>query len=475
MNLTKRVGLLGGAAALTFAGVGVADDTTGAEVDYKARLAAAEAKIAQLEAQSSDNWLTEQRSEEIRNLVHDVLADADTRSSMLQSSMTAGYDNGAVIGSSDGNWLLRVNMLMQQRFAYNNQSVDDDALSNVDEDRWGFENTRTAFNLSGHVVNPDWFYNVRINVGNNDGDTGDSFADSNDGRVGTQWAYLGYDYGNGWKVMMGQMKAPLLREELINAEHQQAVERSNINYMYTGGYTQGLAFSHEMDQMRYTFAYNDGARTGNLTALNADTEYAFTGRLEFLFSGTWGQFDDFTSPPGDEQGVMVGVAGHYQKGEYGFTSTTGFNESEVYILTADVSLEFGGGNIYAAVTYLDNDTESVSGLTDVDTGELGFLVQGGLYLNDEMELFARYEYADVDRTGFDDLSIMTVGLNWYFAGHNAKWTTDIGYAFDQVPTAGGLVGGGVHEDGNISNWRGDEPVTGDDGQIVFRTQWQILF
>ena len=52
-----------------------------------------------------DNWMTEERAEEVRSLVRDVLADADTRASLLQSGMTAGYDDGFMIGSTDGNFL----------------------------------------------------------------------------------------------------------------------------------------------------------------------------------------------------------------------------------------------------------------------------------------------------------------------------------------------------------------------------------
>ena len=62
------------------------------------------AKIAELSAQQNADWLTEQRSDEIREIVQDVLADADTRASLQGSNMAAGYDDGFVISSSDGNW-----------------------------------------------------------------------------------------------------------------------------------------------------------------------------------------------------------------------------------------------------------------------------------------------------------------------------------------------------------------------------------
>src|SRR4051812_5789090 len=103
MSLKTRVGLLAGATALTLTSVSFAGPATGND-DLAQRLAAAEAKIASMEAATNQNWLTDQRASEIKGLVQDVLADADTRASLLQAGATAGYDNGFIISSTDGNW-----------------------------------------------------------------------------------------------------------------------------------------------------------------------------------------------------------------------------------------------------------------------------------------------------------------------------------------------------------------------------------
>src|SRR5262245_25680783 len=212
---TTRVGLLAGATALTLTGVSFGGPASDGNGDLAARLAAAEAKIAAMEAAQNQAWLTEQRAAEIRGLVQDVLADADTRASLLQAGATTGYDNGFVLSDSAGDWLLRTNFLMQQRFIWN---LQDDAGGN-DSNRYGFENTRSKFMLEGHVVNPSWYYRVDVNVGNNGGGFGD------DSRVGTLNGYLGHKYENGLNIQMGSMKMPLLREELVQAQYQLLVER----------------------------------------------------------------------------------------------------------------------------------------------------------------------------------------------------------------------------------------------------------
>jgi hypothetical protein len=474
MCLTKRAGFLTGAAALILTG-GVyarpADSTDNDEL--RARLLAAEARLAELEATDSAEWLTEERAEEIRGLVQDVLADADMRASLLGSGITAGYDNGAVLGSSDGNWLLRTNVLIQSRSIYN----DKDSGLDDDDDRRGFEVTRAKLILSGHVVSPEWRYMLDVNFGVGGGDSGmfDLSVDDPDGtdRTGVGNAWISRDFGNGWYLKSGQMKAPLLREELVDAQYQLAIERSVLNYFFTGGYVDGIDLGYAGDSFRFDVAFTDGARTGGTVWQSADTDYAFTVRGEFLLSGNWDQFMDFTSPQGDENGVMIGGAFHYQQGE----DDTSKDGADIWVVTGDLSWEFGGGNLFASVVYADIDIDTLPGpADDIEGNPLGFLVQGGWYLNETWELYGRYEWCDFDVSGVEDLSIATIGVNKYFAGHNAKWSLDWGYAFDELD---GILSGGLDPitmDGypaQITGWRTDAPD--EDGQWVLRTQLQILF
>ena len=450
MSLTKRVSLLGGVAVLTISGGSFADPAADAtNQELRSRIADLESRLAAVEKQDGHNWLTEQRAAEVKSLVQDVLADADIRSSLLAQGMTAGYDDGAVIASAGGDFMLRTNLHIQERFMLNSS----EQAGAGDDDLWGFETTRAKFILSGNVVSPEWFYKVEIETGSN-----------NTGRTGLQDAYVGYDYGNGWKVIVGTYKAPLLREELVDSRYQLAVERSLTNYLYTGGRTNGIAVDYMGDQLHFIGSLNNGIDNtfyGGLVgggagaaALVSDTDFAFTVRGEWLAMGNWDQFTDFTSPSGSETGLMVGGALHYQTDEELAT------QLDLFVLTGDVQFEFGGANAYAAFVYANAED------TTIDVSPLAIILQGGYYFTDDWEGFARYEWSDPDGASSltDDISIFTVGVNKYFAGHNAKWTTDIGLGLDSIGAAAAVPVTGFRADG-----------TGEDGQVVIRSQLQIVF
>ncbi|MHC4428316.1 MAG: hypothetical protein ACYS0D_06900, partial [Planctomycetota bacterium] len=241
--------------------------------------------------------------------------------------------------------------------------------------------------------------------------------------------------------------------------YQQAVERSLVNEEFTAGRTQGVALDYRGDRFHIIGGWTDGhpASGGfNMPAIMPDTDFSLTLRAEGLFSGQWSQFDDMASWKEDETGFMVGGAVHYQEGESGSIA----DELEVLQWTIDASAEFGGASLLAYIV-----GRHLSGPIDAD--QFGIVIQGGYFLTDDWEAFLRWELGDDDTAG-DDLNVVTIGATRFFSGHQLKWTTDIGIAIDDVRTTwgDGSLGGG----GGIAGWR-----TGDSGQVVLRSQFQLLF
>jgi hypothetical protein len=450
MTRTKRVGFFAGAAALTLTGVGFGENTPDASNDeLKARVAQLERQLAELKANSGDSWLTEQRSAEIRSLVQDVLADADTRASLLQNGAGAGWDRHFFLGSQDGAFRLNIGVQAQFRYVFNSQ--DDEALAG-DTSRGGFENSRTKAIFWGNIIDEHTTYKVQGN-----------FDRDGEGDFGLEDAWINHDYDNGWGLKVGQFKAPLLREELVDSSMQQTVERSLVNSVFTADRVQGIMAHFMADQFRFSGAFHDGGRSANSSALSYDTEWAFTARGEFMLSGSsWELFDDHASWQGGETGTLLGAAAHYEKEEFG-TALDG--EIETLILTGDATLEFGGWNLFGAVVWSDFDSDTAV----FDANPWGVVVQGGVFVAEDWELFGRFEWGDSDFEDSEELTVLTLGATKYFSGHASKWTTDFGYAFNPVdPFWGGS------EDADLAGWESDfDPDA--DGQFVIRTQWQLLF
>lgn len=443
-----------GLMAVVGAAAPIAQGGASSNSDLQAEVAQLRAEVAQLKAGAGENWLTDQRAAEIRSLVEDVLADADTRSSLLQSGMTAGWDKHPFLASSDGNFKLEIQGQLQVRFVYANRDNSGD-----DDNRWGFENRRTKLKFAGHIVNPDWYYKV----------TG-AFSKSS-GDFGLEDAYIGYKMGNGWKLQMGQFKGPWLREELVSSSKQLAVERSLVNEEFNQGFQQGVQLAYQGDRFGFKAMYHDGLQSENSQWLVEDVEFAASARVEFLAAGDWKQFGDFTSFRGNEFGALIGAALTYELDEYGTGDPNALDadgnpapipnnaEETRWGLTVDCGLEFNGANLYGAVIYFNRDDDA-SDARD----QWAFVIQGGLFFTDDWEGFVRYEYGDYDTAGVEDLSLVTVGVNRYWAKHNLKWSTDLGYGLNEVasPWSSGSAG-----------WQHD--ALDQDGQIVFRTQMQLLF
>jgi len=404
-----------------------------------ARVDVLRAKVATLRAAwpTEEDWLTEQRADEIRNLVHDVLADADSRTSMLQRGLTAGRDKSFFLASADNAFRLEIAGHVQVRFAYNGQSGGP-----IDDHRWGFENRRTKLKFEGHVLDESWTFQV---IGAFLGIGGTFFLDT---------GYITKTFDNGVAVRVGQFKPPFLREELISSSRQLAVDRSLVNEEFNQGRAQGIEVGYKNDVFGIKGSYHDGFRSRGTAASAETTEFAFTARAEWLAAGSWGQFEDFTSWSGDELGVLIGGAIHYEKDEYG---TAAGPEEETFSWTVDGSVEFGGAHLYGAVVGRHLEVAGAD--------QVGVVVQGGMFfVPDDWELFARYELGDLDIAGSENLNIVTVGVNRYFAKHALKWTTDVGVAFEPIDIRFAALGAG---------WRTD--TAGENGQVVIRSQLQLLF
>lgn len=429
-------------------------------VELRERVARLESKITQMQAADGERWLTEERAADIRGIVTDVLADADARSSLQDSGATAGWEKGKgfFIRSADGNFALRIAGQIQFRWVWN--ETDNGP---VDDDRYGFENRRAKLFFRGNVVDPSWTYEFEVQGSRTSGSMQEG-----------ENIWIQKDLGSGFKLKAGQFKAPFNREELVSAKELMTIDRSNVNGKLSTGVVQGVMGTYEAEMWRVSAAVIDGFgsasyNTGGASGFDGeDQEFAGAARLEVLPMGTWKSAGNDTGFRGTDTTLLFGAAVAYQKGEYG-TGTNSAppdfnnNEAEDFRATLDATFKTDGFSAGLAGIYRKLQTDDTV-LAPVDRDQWAIVARAGFFVSDDIELFGLYEWGDLDIAGVSDLSTLTLGVTKYFDQHNLKWTSDIGYGFNPVASDWASAGSG---------WRADS--AGQDGQMVIRTQLQLLF
>lgn len=445
MRIECLKALSGAGLVALLAGSAIAEPTTTAD------------EIAALEAQLKEArtaYAQEQRQEEINDLAAAAAGDAASRSFFVGAPATIGYNGpGKGFGISDegGNNTLNIKAYSQFRYVYNHQE-DFDGSPNVDGTTNGFEFARNRIGLYGKLMG-ELDYNILADFGR---DGGFTLLD----------AYFDWDFEQDMTLRVGQMPVPFSYEFFgVGSTSQLAVERSTVDALFGAGRTQGVALIYSgVENLTLIGAVTDGANAVN-TPWNGDmADFAITGRADYVFAGDPAQFKDFTSDYSSDFGFRLGGAAHYQDGDVGDGATPGNglkNGPNVFAWTVDAQAEWQGANLYGAI-FGQHIQSEVPG-DDSEPDNYGYLAQGGFYFAEDMELFGRWEYFDIDGYAKDEPHIFTVGLNYYLNGQTNKLVTDIGFATEEMTSVFANQSRGTEVDAD-----------GEDGQIFFRVQWQLM-
>jgi hypothetical protein len=382
----------------------------------------------------------------------ELLADASSRTSFQGGGSYSG--NGFNIQDASGNNRLTIGGYLQFRYALSFR--DDQSVGDTADVTNGFSTPITRLRASGTVGTKELGYKIQT--------TYSQF----DGVAAIDDAFATWDFGNGWQAKWGQFNLPVVREISIGAEEHLGADFSIGSQFFGQGYSQGIQVGYTGERVRAMAAFSDGAGTANTnfdSALEAD--YALSFRVEGLLMGTdWEQFNNYTSwrsASGDS--LLLGGAVHWQDG--GETNAT--TDQQVLLYTLDASWEGPGYNVTAAFYGRNLDPQ---GGTDRD--DFGGTVQGGLFLADNWEVFARWDGLFLDKdavAGEDVMNFLGVGVNYYlFADSNAaKFTAQVNYAFDDT-TALGAPGSFLANDGQ-NGFLGDS----EEGEFAIIGQMHVAF
>ncbi|RMH26526.1 MAG: hypothetical protein D6692_09150 [Planctomycetota bacterium] len=346
---------------------------------------------------------------------------------------------------------LSLGVQMQFRYQFNSRDDASITLANPDDDlSVGFVMRRAKVEAKGDIT--DSMKGKAVFAFNRTNGTAvleDLYAD---------WAV-----NDTLTLRIGQFKLPVLREESISSKYQLAPERSAMNETFNQDRSQGVQAMFGGDNWRGMVAFSDGANSDNTVfTSSAEADYALTGRFDFKFGeASFKQFDQFTSFRGAAGGSVLGAAFHWQT--MGDTNPSAPTSTDMMLATVDYQLVADGWNLFVAGVWSNTDT----GATDFD--DFGLIAQGGIFVSDQTELFARWDSVlpDDDRgaTG-EDFNTVTFGVNYYFVpeSHAAKFTLGLSWYLDD--TTSSIV--------STSDGHNLLPDS-EDGQFGITAQAQLLF
>jgi len=267
------------------------------------------------------------------------------------------------------------------------------------------------------------------------------------------------------KLKFGQFKSPFLYEELVSSGAQPLVDRSFTNSYFSQGRSQGVSFiyaGNESDDYKVEINFSDGFRSANTGfASAAEADFAIGGRFDYKVQGAWSDFKDFSAGAGQEQALRFGGAIFYQMGDSTYAFGTGATtELDLLSVTVDGQWEQDRISVFGAFILQDADMGAAGDMTD-----LGFVAQAGYRIDDDSEVYGRFDYILADATGLDDFIALTLGYTRFINGHDAKFVADVFFVFETVnmtPLTGGSEGLALMPDSG-------------DPQAGLRTMFQLNF
>ena len=432
--------------------------------DQLAELQALKARVANLEAKQTENWLNDERTSQIKAIVADCIADARKREQFLDADFSAGYNNGFYIASADKNYKLQINGYAQFRYTYEHAEVRNArAFSTVPSagDVNGFDFRRARLYFSGNVFSPDIQYMLS-------GDFAGTAASAANFQILDD--FLAYHFSDLVGIRAGTFLIPFSHVEYATAGLQ-FTESPYVLAPFDPVRALGISLYGMpiKDKFTYEINANDGSQSNTIgrvddTAGKLDNRMGFYARLQYAGAGKLADFNDEPDLRKDASSLawmIAGAAGYesqnstsnsfpaaqssmaligLSKGQGpGFASSAALN-GDLYRATVDAHAKYEGiGFTTAAYAQQINDTPPAGSSTDTFTStfhtsslfELGYYGQAGYVLPGKIgpgrvEIVGRV--GQLLTEGFPNQSEeYAMGVNYYLFGHNAKIQTDVTY------------------------------------------------
>jgi hypothetical protein len=420
------------------------------------------------------------------DILQQMTTDADQRSQFFDTGqISAGYANRRFfIQSDDGNFVLRPWIHVEIRDSTNWRNS---FFTNPDRDdtQNGFEIRRARLGFDGNLFTPDFTYfinwatnreNSTLTVTNSSGATVGTTTSPVGGLPVLEEAWVKYNFHDTpWYVHVGQMHDPLDHENMVGSKFR-APEASLQGDIFgnTDTFTQAATVIYDnKGPVRVEGGVTDGIRAANTNfedSPNNGIAYdgGVAGRAEWKLMGNWSDYNQLTAL-GNKTDLLVLGTGY----DYSYAGG-GYNQ-----LSHTIDLQYGGANgLFAYLCYFGRYTEHNKGIPNTssvsasfntsspdigkDTYEPSIDAEFAYLMGKHFEPFARYEYLYLRGTpagSQNNVTDISLGLNYYFYGHNLQFTGMATYLPTGIP---------INDDSS------DVLISSRRAELIFITQLQLL-
>ena len=464
-----------------------ADDTS-ANDSVSVELKALRARVADLEQKENQNWMTQERANQIRSIVEETIADAKKRSQFADGDLV-GYKNGFYIQTADQNFKFQANGYLQFRYTFANDRVVNSAAYGTNQpksgDASGFDFRRARLIFSGNAFSPNLTYMIS-------GDFAGDSANNNDFQ--TLDIYMAYRFNDLLQVRAGSFLTPYSRLEYISS----GLETTDFPILFNAfdpvrslgvslyGYPIKDHWSYEVN-MNNGQKSNTAGRAPEIGGKN-DNRLAFYGRTEYVGGGTLADFNDEADLRKDKSSLAweIGAAFGYESanassnafpGSQGNNGIIGISTApspgflanyplngDLYRGQVDGGMKWHGLALTSAGFIQQINENPGAGITlpagyanNSSFFEAGFYGQAGYMITPQIEAVTRA--GDLLTEGEpNNMQEYTLGLNYYMYGNNAKVQGEVDY----VP--------------NEAAFNSSTAATAINTQdLIFRVQFQLKF
>jgi hypothetical protein len=348
----------------------------------------------------------------------------------------AGWDpdskNSFFVQDPSGNFRLNLGAYSQPRFTLNKNHNGADGSTET-ETGWSINRTRIFF--QGHATEA-LNYALVLNVGL-------------DGQVEVQQSYVSYlvniDYFHGkllhikgWSLDVGRQFLAASREDWQDPADLLAMECSAVIITFGLGNSLGVQFHHLVStRFRWWAALSNGAYGARVQFGDeqATSNILFSGRLDWQLVGEdWRVWNDLIGRRDRPFGVMIGVAPSFMVKGTGTSVPVGESSGQVNV---DLSVN---GEGFQALTSLvitgRNPATDSSGVSGDSFTNIGFLVQGGYFVSNHFQVFARYQLVSPGSQP-GDLEVFSApgfGINYlpFKWTNRMKFTVEVDHLFGAI-------------------------------------------